>query len=71
MDLDILLYGDVVMDEPDLVIPHPRLARRRFVLAPLAAIGPAVRHPVLKLAAEELLRRLDPGTPIRHLGVLA
>ncbi len=62
MDLDILLYGNVVMDEPDLVIPHPRMAHRRFVLAPLVAIAPAARHPLLGVTAEELLRRLGSGS---------
>lgn len=60
MDLDILLFGDTVMDEPGLTIPHPRLAKRRFVLAPLVALAPALRHPVLKVPATELLRRLGP-----------
>lgn len=58
MDLDILLYGDMVMSDPDLVIPHPRMVHRRFVLAPLVAIAPATRHPVLGITVEELLRRL-------------
>jgi 2-amino-4-hydroxy-6-hydroxymethyldihydropteridine diphosphokinase len=62
MDLDILLYGDVVMDEPALVIPHPRMAHRRFVLLPLVAIAPAARHPLLGITAEELFRRLGSGT---------
>lgn len=69
VDLDILLYGDVVVDEPDLVIPHPRLAGRRFVLAPLVAIAPTVRHPVLKVTAEALLRALGPGAPPVPVGV--
>lgn len=58
LDLDILLYGDMVMTEPDLVIPHPRMTQRRFVLTPLVAIAPATRHPVLGITVEELLRRL-------------
>lgn len=62
MDLDILLYGDMVMVEPDLVIPHPRMVHRRFVLAPLVAIAPATRHPVLGITVEELLRRLGSET---------
>ncbi len=62
MDLDILLYGDMVMSEPDLVIPHPRMTHRRFVLAPLVAIAPATRHPVLGITVEELLRRLGSET---------
>jgi len=60
MDLDILLYGDAVIHEPDLTIPHPRMAGRRFVLAPLAALAPTLRHPVLKVTTRELLRRLGP-----------
>lgn len=69
MDLDILLFGDLVLNEPDLTIPHPRMAGRRFVLAPLAAIAPAVRHPVLKVTAEELLQRLGPEPPVFASGM--
>ncbi len=58
IDLDLLLYGSLHLDEPDLVIPHPRMARRRFVLQPLACIAPDIRHPVLQLTASELLERL-------------
>jgi 2-amino-4-hydroxy-6-hydroxymethyldihydropteridine diphosphokinase len=68
MDLDILLYGELVVNAPDLVIPHPGMARRRFVLAPLVALAPAVRHPVLGVAAAELLRRLGPGAPASLAG---
>jgi 2-amino-4-hydroxy-6-hydroxymethyldihydropteridine diphosphokinase len=59
MDLDILLYGDRLVRQPGLEIPHPRMAQRRFVLEPLAAIAPDARHPVLNLTAAALLRRLD------------
>jgi 2-amino-4-hydroxy-6-hydroxymethyldihydropteridine diphosphokinase len=59
MDLDILLYGDRVVREAGLDIPHPRMARRRFVLEPLVAIAPNVRHPVLEASAADLLRDLD------------
>ncbi|MGE5505373.1 MAG: 2-amino-4-hydroxy-6-hydroxymethyldihydropteridine diphosphokinase [Actinomycetota bacterium] len=45
IDLDILVYEDVVMDTPDLVLPHPRLVERRFALAPLADVAPAAIHP--------------------------
>ena len=50
IDIDILLYDEVVLDSPDLIIPHPRMAERAFVLVPLAEIAPTVVHPVLNLS---------------------
>jgi len=54
IDIDILLAGDIVLDTPDLVIPHPRLAQRNFVLVPLCEIAPEIRHPVLGKTIREL-----------------
>jgi 2-amino-4-hydroxy-6-hydroxymethyldihydropteridine diphosphokinase len=69
MDLDILLYGDSVLREADLTIPHPRMAERRFVLAPLVALAPALCHPVMQATMGELLRRLGPEAPLLSSGV--
>lgn len=60
IDLDLLVFGDAVVDEPGLVLPHPRLGDRRFVLEPLAEAAPALAVPGLGRAAD-LLARLPPG----------
>jgi len=55
LDLDILLWGDRVVDEPGLRVPHPELHHRRFALEPLAELDPDARHPVLQKTVAELL----------------
>lgn len=57
IDIDILYYDDLVADTADLVLPHPRLQERRFVLLPLCDIAPELVHPVLGLTQRELLER--------------
>jgi 2-amino-4-hydroxy-6-hydroxymethyldihydropteridine diphosphokinase len=65
LDLDILFYGDLQRDQPGLVIPHPRLHERRFVLAPLAEIAPLFRHPGLGSTVAELLERCPDTSAVR------
>jgi 2-amino-4-hydroxy-6-hydroxymethyldihydropteridine diphosphokinase len=55
LDIDILLYGQAVVRSADLEIPHPRMAERRFVLAPLADLAPGLRHPVTRQTVRETL----------------
>jgi len=58
LDLDLLLYDDLVIALPGVTVPHPRMHERRFVLEPLAAIAPTVQHPVRKQSAADMLRLL-------------
>ncbi|MCG8542607.1 MAG: 2-amino-4-hydroxy-6-hydroxymethyldihydropteridine diphosphokinase [Alphaproteobacteria bacterium] len=58
IDLDILYYDDQVIEQPDLVIPHPRIAERVFVLQPLLEIAPAKRHPVSGKTTAEMVSAL-------------
>ncbi|HEX3952109.1 MAG TPA: 2-amino-4-hydroxy-6-hydroxymethyldihydropteridine diphosphokinase [Stellaceae bacterium] len=68
LDLDLLDYDGFQCDTPDLVLPHPRLHERRFILAPLAEIAPDWRHSRLRSTAAELLSRLPPGQAVRAIG---
>ena len=68
IDIDILLYGDRVLDIAGLTIPHPAMHVRRFVLEPLAEIAPEVRHPVFKQPVRELLAAQPAQPQVRRVG---
>ena len=59
LDLDIILYDDLVTNSSELVVPHPRMHKRRFVLRPICDIDPTIVHPVLKKEMQALLDVLD------------
>jgi 2-amino-4-hydroxy-6-hydroxymethyldihydropteridine diphosphokinase len=58
VDVDLLLYGDEVIDEPGLSVPHPRMAERRFVLEPAAEIAPEMVHPTTRRTVRQLFEAL-------------
>ena len=66
IDVDILFYGSERVEEPGLVVPHPRLAERRFVLEPLHEVAPDFVHPVLGATVSELRRRCADTSQVRR-----
>ena len=66
IDLDILLFGDMVIDTAFLTLPHPRMHLRRFVLKPLAKIAPNFIHPILKQEIADLLENLDDPSEVNR-----
>lgn len=69
-DIDILLYGDSVIETAELTVPHPRMAERRFVLEPLAELAPELRHPATRQTIRELLAGTA-GQTVRKIGELS
>ena len=67
IDIDILLFGDSLVEDPGLTIPHPAMQERRFVLEPLAEIAPEVRHPMLRRTIRELRDALPPAQAVRKI----
>lgn len=69
LDIDILLYGDRIIDSDELTVPHPRMHKRRFVLVPLLEIAPELTDPVSHEPYAEILRRLDEGKKVLRLPI--
>ncbi len=67
IDLDILLFNNEIINEHDLVIPHPLMHKRNFVLIPFCEIAPDVIHPVFKKSMNLLLKECDDNKPVRKL----
>lgn len=67
IDIDVVLFGDRMIEEPGLSIPHPAMHQRRFVLEPLLEIAPEARHPIFKKTVRELLADLPQGQTTRRL----
>ena len=67
IDIDILLFGDKIIDSPELTIPHPAMQRRRFVLEPLVEIAPEAVHPVFNKTIRELRDALPEGQSVRRV----
>ena len=65
IDIDILLFGDLVVHEAGLEIPHPRMAERRFVLRPLADVAPDAQHPITRRTVREMLDALADTVVVR------
>jgi 2-amino-4-hydroxy-6-hydroxymethyldihydropteridine diphosphokinase len=68
IDIDVVLFGDHVISELDLMIPHPAMQNRRFVLEPLGEIAPSARHPVLKKTVRQLLAAVGKEQTVRRVG---
>lgn len=67
IDIDILMFEDIVMDSKELTIPHPAMQQRRFVLEPLAEIAPELLHPIFKKTISELRDALPAGQTVRRI----
>jgi len=68
MDIDILYYDDLFMETGDLIIPHPKIHQRKFVLVPLSEIAPSFKHPLLRFTSMQMLENCKDDSIILKLG---
>jgi 2-amino-4-hydroxy-6-hydroxymethyldihydropteridine diphosphokinase len=71
LDLDLLMMGDLVVDDRSLSLPHPRMWRRRFVMEPLSEIAPQLHNPLTGRTVRQELSEIEDGFRVRKLGDLA
>jgi len=69
LDLDLLLYGDLILETDFLSLPHPALDKRRFVLTPLTELNPSGKHPITKESFRDLLARLPRRPEVKKLSI--
>lgn len=67
IDIDLLLFGDIKLDHPRLILPHPAIGNRRFVLVPLAGIAPELIHPVTGISMSQMLQQCDDQSEVTAL----
>jgi len=67
LDIDLLMYAGLVIDTPELTLPHPRLHQRHFVLLPLCDLDRNIMHPLLRITTGKLLEQLPPATGITRI----